>query len=51
MTDEAFHGIAEDAAHLPDALKDLEFNVPFCEATLVAAMPAIVAANVRPVKP
>jgi hypothetical protein len=43
MTDSEIHGIAEDAAHLLDALKEQEFNVQDCMAIVVAAMPAIVA--------
>ena len=50
MTDEAIHAIAEDATHLLDALKDQEHNFPFCEAMVIAAMPAIVAANTWPGK-
>ena len=50
MTDETIHGIAEDAAHLLDALKDQEFNFPDCMALLISAMPAIVTANSWPGK-
>jgi hypothetical protein len=47
VTDETIHAIAEDATHLLDALKGQEHNFPFCEAMVVAAMPAIVTANTR----
>jgi hypothetical protein len=47
MTDNEIHAIAADATHLLDALKGQEHNFPFCEAMVVAAMPAIVAANAK----
>jgi hypothetical protein len=50
MTDAEIHAIAEDAAHLLDALKDQEFNFPHCAEMVTAAMPAIVAANTWPGK-
>jgi hypothetical protein len=50
VTGNEIESIAADAALLLDALKDLEFNVPDCAAMVVAAMPAIVAANTWPGK-
>lgn len=47
MTGQQIKSIAADAAILLDELKDLEFNVEHCMAMVVAAMPAIVAANAR----
>ena len=51
MNDDAIHGIAEDAAHLLDALKGQEFNFDDCMKLLIAAMPALVTANTWPAKP
>jgi hypothetical protein len=47
MTGQQIKNIATDAALLLDELKDLEFNFEDCKDLLVAAMPAIVAANAR----